>query len=519
MRRGIVIGACVALAACSATPVRVESGPGRAATAAPEGLEAAAASITAAGMREHIAFLASDELRGRDTPSPGLEAAARYIADAFASRGLAPAGDGDSYLQRWTYETFEMDPAEVVLELETADGNVTGLAYGTDFFAVPTREEEATGEPVFLGDLASLETGFPVEAAGRIGFVGLPLEGNFVPVLRAIDDAAVAGLVGLVMVFPPELPAPVIGQIASQLETGVMAPRPIPAYGVSYEAASRLLAAGGLKLDELLASRDTTRTPELGAGLTVRLAESGERSSSEPPNVVAVLRGSDPELRDTYVLFSAHFDHVGVGSPDATGDSIYNGADDDASGTAVLLEVAGAFAALPRPPRRSVLFLAVSGEEKGLLGSGAFAENPSVPLDRIVADINVDMIGRNAPDTVIGVGQEYTSLGPLAAALGRQRADVSLTLAPEPDPSEQAFFRSDHVSFLRHDIPALFLTTWLHDEYHQPGDEVDLIDVDKAARVARLVFYLGAAIAEDPDPPTWNPGSLEEVREALGTAR
>src|SRR5690606_19369155 len=133
------------------------------------------------------------------------------------------------------------------------------------------------------------------------------------------------------------------------------------------------------------------------------------------PNVVAVVPGGARELRDTCVVFSAHFDHVGVNPnrPDATGDSIYNGADDNASGTSGLLEVARAFASLPKAPARSLVFLAVSGEEKGLLGSRYYSDNPTLPLEKIVANINVDMIGRNAPDSIVVIGQEYSSLGPL----------------------------------------------------------------------------------------------------------
>ncbi|MCK5447194.1 MAG: M28 family peptidase, partial [Gemmatimonadetes bacterium] len=204
-----------------------------------------------------------------------------------------------------------------------------------------------------------------------------------------------------------------------------------------------------------------------------------------------------------------------IGTPNAEGDSIYNGADDDASGTSVLLEVAQAFEALPRPPARSVVFLAVSGEEKGLLGSGHYAEHPTVPLEGIVANINIDMIGRNAPDTLIAIGQEYTSLGPLSEHIASHHPEIGLTVAPDPDPSEQAFFRSDHLVFVKQDIPAIFFTTWDHEDYHQPSDEAARIDSDKAARVARLTFLLTWHVAEDAEPPTWNEGALDKVHAIL----
>ena len=145
-----------------------------------------------------------------------------------------------------------------------------------------------------------------------------------------------------------------------------------------------------------------------------------EVSEHTPPNVIGMIRGSDPELRNQYIVYSAHFDHVGVGIPDESGDSIYNGADDNASGTAALLEAAAAFAALDVPPARSVVFLAVSGEEKGLLGSEYYSENSTVPLEGIIMNINLDMVGRSHPDTVIGIGRQYTNLGPLTDRILRE---------------------------------------------------------------------------------------------------
>jgi Zn-dependent M28 family amino/carboxypeptidase len=175
--------------------------------------------------------------------------------------------------------------------------------------------------------------------------------------------------------------------------------------------------------------------------------------------VVAVLPGSDPQLRNEYVVLSAHFDHVGVGRPDADGDSIYNGADDDASGTSVMLAVARALSQLPTKPARSVMFLAVSGEEKGLLGSAYYVDHPTVPLERIRGQHQHDMVGRNHPDTLIAIGQEYSSLGPLTHRISTAHPELRFTIAPDLDPKEQVFFRSDHFNFARKQIPAIFFTT------------------------------------------------------------
>jgi Zn-dependent M28 family amino/carboxypeptidase len=231
-----------------------------------------------------------------------------------------------------------------------------------------------------------------------------------------------------------------------------------------------------------------------------------------PPNVAGILRGSDPTLRDTYVVLSAHMDHVGVGRPDATGDSIYNGADDDASGTSAVIEIAEAMAAMPQKPARSVMFLLVSGEEKGLLGSRYFSDHPTVPLKNIVANVNIDMIARNAPDTVVAIGQEYSSLGPLMHEVVRAHPELGLTASRDLWPNERFFFRSDHFNFARKEVPAIFFFSGVHEDYHRPSDEVEKIDADKAARIARLAYYLTREIAVRRDAPQWTAEGLREVR-------
>ena len=236
---------------------------------------------------------------------------------------------------------------------------------------------------------------------------------------------------------------------------------------------------------------------------------------SFPPNVVAVLPGSDPQLRNEYVVLSAHMDHVGVGEP-VNGDSIYNGADDDASGTSALVEVAEALSLLPEAPRRSVVFLHVSGEESGLLGSQYFSEHPTIPIDRVVANINVDMIGRNSPDSVVVIGKDYSTLGPLADSLQAMHPELGLTLADDIWPEERFFFRSDHFHFARKEVPSLFFFSGVHEDYHEPSDELDKLDVDKAARITRMIFHLVREVANAPERPSWNPDGLAEVRALTG---
>jgi Zn-dependent M28 family amino/carboxypeptidase len=235
-------------------------------------------------------------------------------------------------------------------------------------------------------------------------------------------------------------------------------------------------------------------------------------AAAAAPNVAAVLRGSDPTLRDTYVVFSAHMDHVGTGPADATGDTIYNGADDDASGTAAVIEIAEAFSRLDPAPARSVIFLTVSGEEGGLWGSQAFVEDGGIPARSMAANVNIDMIGRNASDSVVAIGLRYSDMGERIRGLAVAHPDLGLTVVDDLWPDERFFFRSDHYNFASAGVPAIFLFAGTHEDYHMPSDEVDLIDADKIARIARLAFRLGLDIASDPVEPQWTREGLLEVR-------
>lgn len=231
----------------------------------------------------------------------------------------------------------------------------------------------------------------------------------------------------------------------------------------------------------------------------------------EAPNVVGVLRGSDPALRDQYVVYSAHMDHVGMRAPDASGDSIWNGADDNASGTVAVMEVAEAMASLPTPPRRSIIFLLVSGEERGLWGSAWYADHPTVPASRIVANLNADMVGRNWSDTIVAIGKEHSDLGQTLERVNAAHPELGMTAIDDLWPEQNFYGRSDHYNFALKGVPILFFFNGVHDDYHGRDDEVDRIDADKAARITRLLFYLGLEIANADDRPEWNPDSYREI--------
>jgi Zn-dependent M28 family amino/carboxypeptidase len=242
------------------------------------------------------------------------------------------------------------------------------------------------------------------------------------------------------------------------------------------------------------------------------------------PNVVARLQGSDPKLRDEYVVYTAHLDHLGIGEP-VNGDKIYNGAMDNASGSASLLEIARAYSQMKPHPRRSILFVSVTGEEEGLLGSDYFAHYPTVAKDGLVANINID--GNLALlwpiEDVVARGSEHSTLGAAAhKAADRLKLDVS----PDPVPDLVLFIRSDQYSFVKQGVPSVFAsagikssdpkikpreiaTTWRLTNYHKPQDDMShSFDFESGAKYARHVFLLGYVVAQETEKPTWNPGDF-----------
>ncbi|MDQ3812221.1 MAG: M28 family peptidase [Chloroflexota bacterium] len=479
----------------------------------------AAETITAGDMRRRIGVLADDSLRGRDTPSPGLEAAAAYSVRELKVFGLQPAGDSGSYLQRYPSPITALSEGDFRFELYSPRGRRT-LRYGEDYLVQHGAPAAVTAGLVFIGSAGDSAGPLPGRLRDRVAVVSL--SGRYdrqwrLNAGRARRAAQAAGAVAIVFALDSTFGAEDRRALAERIsgpEGSLRGLSEIASYYLFAPTAAALFRAASLDFDEIHARAvGGQNEPVPLPGVTARLnAPVRTLEDAGPTNVVAVLPGSDPKLRDSYVVFSAHMDHVGVGQPDATGDSIYNGADDDASGTSALIELAQAYAALPRRPARSLIFLAVSGEEKGLLGSRYFTDNPTIPLGRIVADINVDMIGRNASDSIVVIGQEFSSLGPLVQQVAGRHPELGLTVAPDLWPDEQFFFRSDHFNFARKEIPALFFFAGVHEDYHRPSDEVEKIDTDKAARVVRLIFYTGYAIATEPEPPRWTQKGLSEVR-------
>jgi hypothetical protein len=436
------------------------------------------------------------------------------LVEALESAGLEPAGDDGTFIQRFPYTRTAMVHASRQVDYRLG-ASPRQLEYARDYYVIPGQLSAANAQVVFGGSAGQPSAGITGISGGKVVLFtteGNPVVGTGEALLTAFQAAAQARATAVVLILDGTQEPDSILDMASGLQGAGLA-TPLPIVGLSSASAAALLAGVGLDLASLTASPPATAIAL--DGITMNVVAPFEVSEHTPPNVVGIVRGSDPELRDEYIVYTAHFDHVGVGIPDESGDSIYNGADDDASGTAVLLEAAAAFAALDVPPARSVIFLAVSGEEKGLLGSQYFSENPTVPIEDIVMNINVDMVGRNHPDTLIGVGRQYTNLGPLTDRVLREHPDLGFTLIEDPEPEEQAFFRSDHLHFVNKDIPAIFYTTWDHEDYHKPSDEVHLIDMEKAARVGRMVFHVGALVAGGTVDAVWTEDGLAEVQQIL----
>ncbi|HYW14013.1 MAG TPA: M28 family peptidase [Longimicrobium sp.] len=492
------------LAALAAAPVHAQPAADR-----------VAQSITVQDVRAHAEFLAGDALAGRRTPSPGQEAAAEYIAAKFRAWGLHPAGDSGGFVQRYAVRVNRVPPAERRFFF-TAGGRQTAWTHGRDYFVLASRGGSAESAPVLYAGLAAQAGALPAEARGAVlvyDWPGTPME-NTAFLSNALTAAVDAGAAAVVVLTDAGVGADSIAWYGTQLEGSNMT-LPMPMAGLREAPARALFRAAGQDLDALRRRAAGGIVPLRGVRMT--LAAPARTVMMSAPNVVAVLPGSDPALRDSYVVISAHFDHMGIGHPDAHGDSIYNGADDNASGTSAMLAAAQAFASLPERPARSVVFLAVTGEEMGLQGAVHWVQHPTVPWDGIVANLNLDMVGRNAPDTLYVMGQDYSSLGPLAHRVSAAHPELGFALPSEAetDPKLRWFSRSDHVAFIHAGIPVLFFTTMPHPDYHRTTDAPGTLDVEKLTRVSRMLFHTAHAVASDREVPRWTPTGHAEAMAAV----
>jgi hypothetical protein len=476
---------------------------------------AAVKSITPQDVQTRINLLAADSMRGRYTPSPELEEAARYIAGQFRSFGLKPGGDAGGYLQRYSVDQVLADTAKARVAIE--GGPIWRLGHEVMYqFRSGLPAGSVTGPVVVVtGTPPAPPSDSGIKGAIVIAVLATPAGGPIRQTNAVLMPLLQGGAAAIIVALPlPDSDWARMGQFQSRpTSERSWEPSPLPPVLVVRDPAiAPVLAQQGLDLAALrgAAERPFRVTPLPGLHLTVDLARTATQSISAP-NAVGILEGSDPQLRNEYLVFSGHMDHVGVGQPDARGDSIYNGADDDASGTTAVVELAEAFSRLTPHPKRSLIFLTVSGEERGLWGSSYFAAKPPVPMSQIVADLNSDMVGRNWKDTIVVIGRQHSDLGQTLARVNAAHPELDMTAIDDIWPEERFYFRSDHYNFARRGVPILFFFNGVHPDYHRPSDEPSKIDAEKESRIIKLVFYLGLEVANTPERPKWNPDSYKEI--------
>lgn len=494
--------------------------------------------ITAAELRDYLFFIASDEMEGRDTPSRGLDLAAKFIAMQLSRWGIKPGGDNGTYFQQIALNRYKLDPDKTSVELggekykfgdhflaqvtgtgQSMSGSASGpLVYVSHGWVVKDKNIDAyTGISVKDKIMIVAGSGFPrgITRGDLIGergdawsdpiTYGQKNEAKgaiIIPSFQNIAfwDRTLRNLVerGSIVVEKFQTQAE-----SSQFPVVIASPEMLTSiFRSERQSAVNLYqsSVGG----EPLAAFDLS--PNKTASLTVSVAT--ERLYTQ--NVIGIAEGSDPILKNEYVAIGAHYDHVGIGNP-VGGDAIYNGADDDGSGTVAMLTMAHALSQGPRP-KRSMLFVWHAGEEKGLWGSRYFVENPTVPLGQIVTQINIDMIGRSkregdtnpanrdlsGPNEVYVIGSRVmsTELGELTDRVNSAYLNLSYNYRyDDPKDPNRFFFRSDHYNYAQKGIPIVFFFTGVHEDYHRPGDHPDKIDYQKLEKVTQTIFMTAWEIA------------------------
>lgn len=537
----VALSAALVLAACAPN----DEG------AAPAGADAVPAA-SAPAIRAHVEFLADDLLEGRLSGTRGYDIAAGYVASEFAQIGLRPGAADGAWLQPVALvESLSLLPPSRLVLRPTTGAAVT-LAPGKDFLPVASLDQAKV-----LADAPVVFAGFGVSAPahGHDDLAGIDLTGKvalvfggapstFPPEVRAHYSAGLTktqalvdrGAVGILQIQTREdqqrtpwerlVQQSWRSRMAWADEQGVANgawPQLAIRASISPDRAAALFAGAPKTLEEAYAAAEAGTPQAFELPLAVEQERHSMIRQRQSANVVGVLEGTDPALKNEYVVISAHLDHVGKGAP-IGGDAIYNGAFDNASGIAVMLEAARLLASSPVRPRRSVIFLAVTAEESGLQGADYFVQHPTVPREAIVANINIDMPVALAPlADVTAFGAENSTLG---AVVERAAAAEGVAVTPDSKPEEVIFVRSDQYAFVRAGIPALYIDEGMRstdptqdqaarveafrkERYHQPGDDLSqAIDWPSLAMLARLNARVITEVANDDARPSWHPGNF-----------
>jgi len=510
-------------------------------------------------IRAHIRFLADSLLTGRAPGTPGYDISARYVATELEGMGLHPGVSG-SWFQTVPLEKAVTDAAASSLVL-TIDGKKQKLADAKDYilstwFASRAGKDSAKVQSDVSAPVVFVGFGVTAPDQKYDDYAGVDAKGKIVAEIYGAPatfpsterayysdgvvkarNAVAHGAVGTIsIVLPEDWKRYAWDWLVPQIQMGEMhwldksgAPHDFfPELRgnvlLSQKGAETLFAGAPKTLDEVFAAAKAGKPQGFALPVSAHIHTVAANSVIQSPNIVAELKGSDPSLRDQYVVYTAHVDHLGI-CPPVEGDNVCHGAMDNASGTSSLLEIARAYASLPEPPRRSLLFVFVTGEEMGLLGSDYFAHFPSVPLKSIVANVNID----GAPGLyypmkdVVALGAEHSSMGNEVTAAAQQ---IGYELTPDPMPEEVMFIRSDQYSFVLQGVPAVDVTDgikatdpkvnglevikkWLTTRYHTPLDNMDQpMDFDSAAKGAVMNFLVGYEVAEHSGIPAWNQGDF-----------
>ena len=478
-------------------------------------------SINAASLKANLTVIASDSLEGRETSYPGQKKAANYIANIFKNLNLKAIGDDGSYFQHFDVEVTHVDPETKIIT--TINGTKKTYTWGTDFISEGAKDTVVSGPAAFIGFTdTELDSAAQAKLAGRVVFIfigrkNLANDTSKAATLRRLfafrrDAGAAAAL----MIPDIEGPATflkaqeMMGSLGSDKGTMKMKDsssqlrQQFIRFLVSPELAEAVLKPSGKSLKQLKSEAllDQQFTPVFVDNAAITIHSKVIHEIKQTENVLGFLPGSDPELKSQVVVYTAHFDHLGKSRTGV----LYPGADDDGSGTVTVLELAKAFAANPMKPKRSILFMTVVGEEKGLYGSKYYTNNPIIPLDKTTADLNLDMVGRidtiheAIKDTnyiyVIGSDKISLELDSLLRLANNESEHLELDYSynGEHDP-ERFYYRSDHYNFAKNDVPIVFLFDGIHRDYHKPTDTVDKILFERMAKIGRVIYDLGWRLA------------------------
>jgi hypothetical protein len=531
---------------CSALTVGLVF-PSMPARAAGDQADTALQSIRPEAIRADMRFLSDDSLEGRGTGTRGHEIAAKFMAAEFEAMGLAPGGEGGTYFQTVSLRSSRVDETHTSLTL-IRNGQAQELVFRQDYITAgdPGRTESTVEAPVVY-------VGFGVTAPDQNydDYKGIDVRGkivayvygapNFDSALKAQYTSTVVkkanavahGAVGFITLFTPQLEErfsfqrfasalafPQMSWLDKENQPNDYFPELKGAALLSLPEARKFFEGSGHTAEEVFEAAKEGKSSPFLMPFTARIHNQSELKDVSSPNVVAKLEGSDPILKNQYLVYSAHLDHLGIGEP-VKGDTIYNGALDNASGCAIMLEVARAFAKMNPRPKRSILFVAVTGEEKGLLGSDYFAHYPTVSSRNIVANVNMDEDVMLWPlRDIIAYGAEHSSLEGVVEKAAKR---LQLSVSPDPEPEETIFIRSDQYSFVKQGIPAVFpvagfkssdpsidpaaiFKTWEQTRYHEPQDDMQQpgLDFDQAVKYAQFIYLCGWLITQDAARPAWN---------------